>query len=154
MVSPLFRNGGSLRRLIPMEVTCIPRTRSLRWSFSLLLLQAGDAVCESQRLQDPGVCFFNRERLVAGVAVLRDGHLLIGCGVRSIMAAKAPREVGMSEIVGVCAPGDLEIGKHIPVVDGCDLSRGFGDVPGALGGDGRIGLLIETSQRRRNNTRG
>ena len=90
-------------------------------------------ICESYRLQYPGSCFFDRERLVASVAVLRDRCLLIGCGVRSVMATKAPREVVMSEIVGVRAPGDLQIGKHVPVVDRSNLTSGVGDVPGALG---------------------
>jgi len=112
-----------------ITTTTCPRPRRHEFAhcegpFSLLLLQAGDAVCESYRLQYPGGCFFNRKRLVTGVAVLRDGHLLIGCGVRSIVAAKAPREVGMSEIVWVCAPRDFQIGKHVPVVDCCDLTPG------------------------------
>ena len=69
---------------------------------------------------------------MTGVAVLRDGHLLVDRGMRSVMAAKAAREVGMSEIVGIRAPGDFQIGKHVPVVDVSDFSTGLGDVAGAL----------------------
>ena len=47
------------------------------------------------------------------------------------MAAEASWEVGMSKIVGVGSPGDLEIGKYIPVVDVSDLTAGVADVHGA-----------------------
>lgn len=71
------------------------------------LLQAGDALRQSECLQHSGARFFYRERLMAGAAVLGDGQLLVGRGVRPIVAPKATGEIGVSQIVRVCAPSDF-----------------------------------------------
>ena len=38
------------------------------------------------------------------------------------MASEASGRVGVSEVAGVCAPLDLEVGKHVAVVDLSDLA--------------------------------
>ena len=125
----------------PRDLQALP-TPVDRLSASLFL-QVSDAILETQRLQYPRRCFFDGERLVARVAVLRNSYLLIGRRVRSVMAAEAAREVGMAEIVGIRAPCDLQVRKYIPVVDRRDLAAGICDVLGAWGCNVRIALLIE-----------
>ena len=61
---------------------------------------------------------------MAGVAVLRDRDLLICRRVRPVMAAEASGEIGMSEIVGISSPGDLQVGKHVPVINVSDFVCG------------------------------
>ena len=53
-------------------------------------------------------------------------------GVRSVMTAKTSREVGMSEIVGVGAPGDLQVGEHVPIVNFSNLCARPGDITETL----------------------
>ena len=65
---------------------------------------------------------------MTGTAILRDARLLTGCGVRSVMASETAGEIGMPEVVGVRALGDLQVGKYVAVVDGRDLSAGGGDI--------------------------
>src|SRR5262249_16432737 len=97
------------------------------------LLQVCETVCESQRFQYTGAGLFHRKWLMAGVAVLRDCHFLIGSGVRSVMASEASRKIGVSQVVGVGPPIDLQVREHVPVIDGRDLGSCCGNVLCPLG---------------------
>ena len=63
-----------------------------------------------------------------------------------IVAAEAADRVGMAEIVGVSAPGDLEIGKDVVLINGERRFTGGLDARGVLTRDRRILRLIKRGQ--------
>ena len=66
-----------------------------------------------------------RENAVAGIALDRNGGAVFSREIGS-MTAEAPREIGMSAVIGISAPGHPHVRKDISPIDRGELrARAF-----------------------------
>ena len=65
-------------------------------------------------VQDLGVRFVHGQEGMAGIAVLRDFTPLLGFVV-AIVAAEAPGEICMTQVVRVSSPGNIHLGEYVAV---------------------------------------
>ena len=63
-----------------------------------------------------GILFVNRQKRVARIAIVCH-RLALRAGMTAVMAAETPRRIVVSGIVGMTAPGHLQVWKNIAQID-------------------------------------
>src|SRR5262249_44098295 len=119
----LYAGGRNTDRPAPFAS---PSSRRARGRPSALL-EFFEPISEAQSLQDFRRGLFERQGLVAGVAVLRD-RLSVRRGVLAVVTPEAAGRVGVPEVVRIAAPADLEVRENVAVVDREDGLPGLLDL--------------------------
>src|SRR5580658_4833238 len=84
-----------------------------------------------------GFGFIDGEQVVAGGAILGNACAVLG-RVAAVVAAEAAGIVHVANMVGVCSPFDLHIGKHVLAVEGYQLIAGGLDLRSFAGQNFRM----------------
>src|SRR5262249_53367352 len=137
-MSPICISSSSYSLLIACGVF-----QFLRLPLQSLLLALQNPLLNPESFQDFRGILAYRQRLVAGIAILRNRGSVFGC-VRPIVAPKAAWKIGMAQVVGISAPRDFQIGENVAVVNCKDGLFGVGNVLSPPRVDFRILLLIGT----------